>query len=698
MYKQHAVKHLLLFTFIMALLMPFYSSCTRKEQPDPVIPANTGSNEQKKPDPKPEYQRPLEETILLSATEDKVEVNGIDEAAAGVTVLFAEPYTFADTEYETVTVGNDYVKKVNVSTTAVEIVFQDDVTARLEFQKEVSLDIDTELSFIGYMSEPVEVPFKVTKLGHGDVSFNVDEATEGFKPEVEYDEESHTGVIRFSLSSLPGAREIAYIFVTDGGENSTTYTITAKTYHFDITVEDITLDGEEGATAPLSFKVDTDIPDYVLEYETEGDFFAFANGIVTTISENRTEAPKTGRISIFESKRVFSPIVVKITQESLPAVPPREDCIVFDDMNFKNAMKALCDTDHDGEVSFDEALTVKEVIAIGADIKDLKGLEYFKNTWKVDLQNNDIVDATVLKELPLLYWLDLKGNKNLKTFDVTGCTQYFEHCEFEVTPELSYYTYRQQVGIINYSDPECEHSHHVVDNRQTTDWSHHKVMHTVQKHSKELESGIVPSIVFTGMGYLDIDMQDGSFERQINEAMRCFWKYTSIGAYKEYFDVYYIEYVFKTRDQVFLSYEKWHSDEYYQVKDAYSIIYEDLREAAYEILYGETEFIVENISKKFPPQLVVSINCIPYYKEDFLPTQRSYDCNMSIEETIDYKICQYRYDFQTHPGFRIKEDGTESENLHRAFHSHTIEELFNYEDHNFEHENSFLQFCGFKIN
>ena len=602
MYKLYAAKHLLLFTFIMALLMPFYSSCKRKEQPEPVVNTNTGSEEQKKPNPEPKYQRPLEETILLSASEDKVEVNGIDEAAAGVTVLFAEPYTYADTEYETVTVGNDYVKKVDVTYTAVEIVFQDDVTARLEFQKEVSLDIDTELYFTGYMSEPVEVPFKVTKLGHGDISFNVtdahgNEAKEGFKPEVEYDEESRTGTIKFCLNNLPGTTDVAYIFVSDG-QASTMYTITATTYHLDVTVEDITLGGEEGATAPFSFKVDTDIPDYVLEYETEGDFFTFADGVVTATSENRTEAPKTGQISIFESKRVFSPITVKITQESLPAIPPREDCIVFNDMNFKNAMKALCDADHDGEVSFDEALSIKEVVATSAGIKDLKGLEYFKNAWKVDLQNNDIVDATVLKELPLLYWLDLKGNKNLKTFDVTGCTQYFEHCEYEVTPELVYYAYRYQYGVAGKCDPFFEHSPDVADTRVTTDWSHHKKMTLVHQHTKTvnkeempwinaIQEGMVPSIVFTGLSYIDVDIQNGSWKRLVDKAYELFLQDSIIEDYLDYIDIYYMEYLVDTREKFYFNPNvNRYSQECETALALYAEENKKLKLAAYESLYG----------------------------------------------------------------------------------------------------------------
>lgn len=642
----------LLFTLFVAVSL---FSCTRKEQPEPVVPANTGSNEQKKPDPKPEYQRPLEETILLSASEDKVEVNGIDEAAEGVTVLFAEPYTFADTEYETVTVGNDYVKKVNVSTTAVEIVFQDDVTARLEFQKEVSLDIDTELYFTDYMSEPVEVPFKVTKLGHGDISFNVtsaqkNETQEEFKPEVEYDEESRTGTIKFCLNNLPGTTDVAYIFVSDG-QVSTMYTITAKTYHFDVTVEDITLGGEEGAMAPFSFKVDTDIPNYMLEYETEGDFFTFVDGVVTTTSENRTEALRNGQISIFESKRVFSPIVVKITQESLPAIPPRENCIVFNDMNFKNAMKALCDADHDGEVSFDEALSIKEVVATGAGIKDLKGLEYFKNAWKVDLQNNDIVDATVLKELPLLYWLDLKGNKNLKTFDVTGCTQYFEHCEFEITDELVYYTYRQQAGVTVYSDPNCKHSRHIPDNRETLDWTHHKNLRKVQTHTKcitqeefpwirtgeyyenenHTQEGSVPVIVFTGQGYLDVDFNDGTWERMMNKLISEFWRInTEFTQYKDYFDVYLLEYLVSDRNKYHCRMDAPAESE--QVRLALNSIladYDEIAKYSYESLFGETTgtnsfnlsyHINPNLgelfttpSKQYPQMIVVHLDNNPIY-------------------------------------------------------------------------------------
>lgn len=680
----------------------FISFVACKKEANPPSIQNPGETE-----PVGQYKRPQEETILLAAAAKKVEVNGMDNDEQQYTVYFAEPYSAAGKVFNSISILKNYIKAASKNSTSIVITFKDDATAKFDYQKEVSLDIDTSLEFSGYMSEEIEVPFSVKKLGRGDISFSV-KGSDGFTPTIDYNVAEHKGAVRFSLNRMPGVSDNAVITLTDGSAK-TEYTIKATTYHFTVETQDIILAGDEGSTSHLSFKVTTDIPAYELIYETEGDFFSLSDGIVTATTENRTGGSKAGQISIFESRKMFSPGIVKITQGSLPA-KPREDCITFNDINFKQAMKLICDNDQDGEISFDEALTVQEIVANNAGIKDLSGLEYFKNAWKVDLQNNDIQDATVLKNLSKLYWLDLKGNKNLRTFDVTGCTQYFEHCEFEITPTLSYYTYRQQVGVTSYSDPECEHSHHVIDNRETVDWSRNFTMHKVQAHTKELDSHIVPSIVFTGIGYLDIDMTDGSFERQMKKAISCFWQLEDkIAEFKEYFDVYWMEHIIENRNQYYICLFEWdpyHFPEiwYGETRTRFWNDYYKMCENSYELLYGETDFAVEGITKQFPPQLCITINCNP-----LLVSQHSvwgYDCGNNPLNTYDYRWCQYTRDLQTHARIGADREGVEREDFYSRKYNYclTIEDLFSDDvdgwriQNNEAFDNSFIMFCGFNTN
>ena len=634
---------LVLFTCIL------FPSCAKREQSEPLAPTTVDGDKQGTTSQDPESQRPLEENILLAASEEKVEVKGAEETSDGYTVIFAVPFAFSGVEYESVTIGDDFIESIDWNvTSSIEIIFKDKAVAVFEIYYEVALDIEPKLTVCGYMSETVEVPFTVTRLGYGELTFHPDGA-DGFLPVVEYDEETRSGVIKITLNSVPDAVDTGSVSVV-AGEASTKYDIIAKTYRFNVEVEDVTIDGTEGSSASISFKVDTDIPDYVVEYEIEGDFFSFLGGIVTATSENRTGSPRNGRILIFERKRVFSPACINIVQNSLPALPP-ENCIAFEDLNFKKAMLELCDVDNDGEVSYDEALTVKEIVAVDKGIKNLAGLEYFKNAWKADFENNDIANATVLKELPQLYWLDLKGNKNLKTFDVTGCTQYFEHCEFEITDELIYYTYRQQAGVTMYSDPECKHSRHIPDNRETLDWTHHKNLRKIQTHTKcitqeefpwirtgeyyenenHTQEGSVPVIVFTGQGYLDVDFNDGTWERMMNKLISEFWRInTEFTQYKDYFDVYLLEYLVSDRNIYHCRMDAPAESE--QVRLALNNIladYDEIAKYSYESLFGETTginsfnlsyHINPNLgelfttpSKQYPQMIVVHLDNNPIY-------------------------------------------------------------------------------------
>ena len=80
----------------------------------------------------------------------------------------------------------------------------------------------------------------------------------------------------------------------------------------------------------------------------------------------------------------------------------------------------MADKDGDDDISSEEAEAVEIINIKAKGVKDLTGLDWFKNTWKLDAGDNDIEDAMIVSELHYLHWLNLKGNKNLKCFDVRG--------------------------------------------------------------------------------------------------------------------------------------------------------------------------------------------------------------------------------------------------------------------------------------
>ena len=277
--------------------------------------------------------------------------------------------------------------------------------------------------------------------------------------------------------------------------------------------------------------------------------------VKANLTRNETNKDRKGKISVIHKQGMIDPFVIELNQPY--ALFNREGMVPFTDKAFKETILEIADTNGDFDISPEEALEVKELNISGKGIHDLTGLNYFKNVWKLDAQDNDIVDGTIIKELPLLYWLDLKGNKNLRTFDVTGCTFFFEHCEFEVTDDLIYYTTRQQVFVTNASDPMCEYSKHVRDDRQSTNWSRQDEIITVKKHTK----GSGYPIIFSSFSLIDVDINDGSYERfmmdKINFMLQNKGDKEFFDEWGDYLDIYIVLHIESNRNRNDYDEECW---------------------------------------------------------------------------------------------------------------------------------------------
>lgn len=320
----------------------------------------------------------------------------------------------------------------------------------------------------------------------------------------------------------------------------------------------LALEGTEGngilasEASELTLRVTTNIPASELEAVTDAPWLhaSVGDGCITVrIERNEAQDDRMAQLTVRDTKGRVKAVSCPFTQTY--TLVNREGMVQFTDKAFKKAMLEAHDTDEDGDISLEEALAAATVEAVGRGVKDITGIEEFRNVWKLDLQDNDIQDATNITSLPKLYWLDLKGNKNLKTFDVRGCSEYFSHCEFEVTEELLYYCWDRQVNICTTSDPNGEHSKHIFDDRKTTDWSRQNHLVELKRHT-EGDGHVI--ICLTGLGWLDSDLKDGTFDRVMRESYDALLAWPWIKGHEEKIDFYYMERLSADRHQ--FAYEK----------------------------------------------------------------------------------------------------------------------------------------------
>ncbi len=583
-----------------------------------VVSMNScGKNEQENIEPEPANPFELIEKLAKAASE-AIEITHYERGISVMTIYLCTPFKYGDSgsSYESISIQESAFSKYENDHEYLTITFKTGTIIKFRYRNALSIDLAPTTEYKDYQGASREFPFSLLEAGRGNVRFKATAQGKG-SASVTFDEQSNAGILTVTLADEEKATLLATLKVTDGTNNKS-YSVTAEAYYCSITADNIILVGKKEQEHTIEYSIATNLEEYEIVAELAENSFVALNGLTaTTLSDNHTGKDRSTTVTLKEKSDKFKAKVITITQEQ-DEINPDPNSVAFADWNFKNAMLALADLNGDKEITEEEALTVTEINIADKGVNNLTGLEAFKNVWKFDAQNNDITDATVLKELHQLYWLDLKGNKNLKTFDVTGCTQYFEHCEFEVTADLVYYTFRQQVGVTNYSDPGCQHSKHVIDNRQTTDWSNQDEIVLMKKHT----AGKGYPVVFTGISYIDADMNDGSFERQMRKAMELMLaNYPYMDEYGKYLDIYCVKHKTANRNQWDLTNEETNFDNP-KCKETYERFYNEeasLLLNTYKKFYGEDfveqgmwSFLIECTPSGFPGRFTREENYAGY--------------------------------------------------------------------------------------
>ena len=473
---------------------------------------------------------------------------------------------------------------------------------------------------LGYPGDRRELPF-IVKASPGN-SLSVEVSTDGaLSVSCAFDPSMQSGVLTLGYPEEQDARGRATLSLRDR-TRSLTASLETKTYRLEIVADPVLLGPGTGSRAPLVCSVETDLPECSLVFAPAPEaFFAVDGEELVAMEDNLTGGQRDSYVVVSEAGGMMGSLEVRVSQRAFPP-SPGEDSVAFRDAAFSAAMVSIADANGDGEVSLDEALAVREIIVPGKGIADLTGIEAFRNVWKLDARDNAIREASVLKELPGLYWLDLRGNSDLKTFDVTGCSLYFEHCAFDLAEGLVYYTTRNQVGVTNASDPECLHSRHEEDSRRTFDWSGQDELVLMRHHTK----GDGYPAVFTGVCYIDVDMQDGSFERVMRRAAELMLEsYPGMNVYGDYLDIYCVKHKSPSRNEYYLrdaecrfdnpacveTYQRFLSDETSLLKSIYRSLYGNT-----PVEMGMLSFLVECAPSGHPGRFAATLNFTGYYDDE----------------------------------------------------------------------------------
>lgn len=264
--------------------------------------------------------------------------------------------------------------------------------------------------------------FNVTVDGHGNTVKMTDTREGTIGTLCRMDSATGEGLYRITALGMGYSTGSSVLEFTIG-ENKVSYTfnVTVNGLVFDIP-ESVTCTpatGEE-TTIPFSFRTDTDEPSIEARVDESniveivsinytptkaGDASYSGTITVRNTSDNDTRKEKKGKIILYDSRDKLGNNTKKITVVQDCFTPEKkEGCVYFSDWNFKDAMVAIADTDADGEVSFEEALAITKVDVSYKDIKNIEGLNEFRN----------------------IEWLDVSGNRRLKELVLDEITSYYK--------------------------------------------------------------------------------------------------------------------------------------------------------------------------------------------------------------------------------------------------------------------------------
>ncbi len=464
----------------------------------------------------------------------------------------------------------------------------------------IQVDLKSNIDTAVFRGERIRIPFHIKSSK--DVTVSLDR-TENLDATLSYDPASHSGE---AVLTLPFGKDNGSTFISIRNG----VPVEGKNIYVHITPRErvISLPDFDGVIPPeggdVEVRIETNLPSERIDFRYPEWMSAEIKDrkVILSTGKNLSFERNSGILVISDKMSEASECRIEIIQEWIGHDKTGEGYVTFHDKALLGGLIETWDKDGDRALSTEEAEAVTEIILPGRGIRDITGIGQLKRLEKIDLRDNMIEDATELRELYYLHWLDLKGNMSLRTFDVTGCCVYFDHCDYELTEDLLYHTNSSQIGVSgagspdnfklfdvygpNYTPGAPTHSHHVVDDYPTTDWSEHDRMIKIRDRKRQpVVNGVPKEIAFViiGYGFIDRDIKDGSYERMAREFDRVVRE--NYGEVWDMVDVYLLTHLYPSRmhyDTPYYEGQEYLSKVEAQAKDKYNT-----EVMVYNTLYGK---------------------------------------------------------------------------------------------------------------
>ena len=464
----------------------------------------------------------------------------------------------------------------------------------------IQVDLRSRIDTAVFRGEQIRIPFKVKSSKEVTVFLD---RTQNLEASLRYDPNTRSGEATLALpfgkdngstfisiaNGVPMEGKNIYVYVTPRGRS-------------------ISMPDFDGAIPPeggrITTRLETNLPEERVDIRyPEWMSAEIKDGkVILSTGKNLSFERNSGILVISDKIGEASECRIEIAQEWIGHDKTGEGYVTFPDKALLGGLIETWDKDGDRALSTEEAEAVTEIVLPGRGIRDITGIGQLKRLEKIDLRDNMIEDATELRELYYLHWLDLKGNMSLRTFDVTGCCVYFDHCDYEVTDDLVYYTNNNQIGICGLGSPDYfdskgiyqtrwlqgwpQHSKHLIDDSQTTDWSEHdKLIKIRDKKRQKYIDGKPYDVAFVVYvkGFVDRDVKDGSYERLARDFDKALSEeYPDVW---DYVDIYYMTHLYPNRMCYMISTD-FYTPEYMNAVKLQAEDTHNTRVKIYNTLYG----------------------------------------------------------------------------------------------------------------
>ena len=254
------------------------------------------------------------------------------------------------------------------------------------------------------------------------------------------------------------------------------------------------------------------------------------NGTISvTFDSNQTFWDRSCDVTVSSPENVVLPVSISLTQSW---INERENgYLYFPDKKLAEALREPADINKDNRISAEEAEAVTNLDLSWKKLTDLTGIDNFRNLEKLNLNNNDIQDAGMLKNLKELYWIDLRYNSRLTYVDISGCQTVFDTAYLCGNYDTNVSLPSGGLVIINKGEAGLNVSlsgSNVVSNKEFPS------VIELRRHTEG--RGIRVNIVFEKLPYRMF--QDNSFKRLYEGVIEHFLSIEPVASFKDCFDFF----------------------------------------------------------------------------------------------------------------------------------------------------------------